>query len=394
MKVLMFSDDFGGPTTTFIQNDLMGLTKNHQVKYLCIQKNNQGNFKYDDLEVVPFKMNSILRKLYWILETNGLYLNFKNTAFAKRVNKIIHDFQPDIIQCNFGIEALRLTDNLNAQNGNIPVVINFLGYDASFHLKRASYVSKLIDLAKQSNVYATCNTSFLKKNLEVRDVFFQENRVIHTGVNLDFFNRDGNYPAHAEYVFLQIAILTKRKGQDIAILAFKRMLEKVSEPQKYKLILAGGNEGDYGRMIRQMPKRLGIESQVQFSDWITPAVSKDLMLNADCFLHHSRKVEGRTEGIPTAISEAMAMELPIISTWHAGIPDLVGHGENGYLVEEGDVEELAQRMIDIQSFGYRKNNREKVMNYFNIKTRTAAFEKYYAHILEKGASSSSKKTVQ
>jgi colanic acid/amylovoran biosynthesis glycosyltransferase len=57
--------------------------------------------------------------------------------------------------------------------------------------------------------------------------------------------------------------------------------------------------------------------------------------------------DGDREGIPVAIMEAMAAGLPVISTRHSGIPELVRDGVSGYLVEERDVESLASKIADI-----------------------------------------------
>ena len=54
--------------------------------------------------------------------------------------------------------------------------------------------------------------------------------------------------------------------------------------------------------------------------------------------------DGDQEGIPNVIKEAMAMGLPIISTRHRGIPELVEDGVSGFLVEERDVDSLANRL--------------------------------------------------
>ena len=74
------------------------------------------------------------------------------------------------------------------------------------------------------------------------------------------------------------------------------------------------------------------------------------------------------EGIPNAIMEAMAMELPVISTWHAGIPELVEDGVNGYLIEERNVEAYAKRMLDILHWKRIPANRFKIIEKFSIES--------------------------
>jgi glycosyltransferase involved in cell wall biosynthesis len=72
-----------------------------------------------------------------------------------------------------------------------------------------------------------------------------------------------------------------------------------------------------------------------------------MMEEVDAFLQHSVvcPTSGDMEGLPVGILEAMSRGLPIISTLHAGIPEAVLEGANGYLVPEGDVEGMAERIV-------------------------------------------------
>ena len=58
---------------------------------------------------------------------------------------------------------------------------------------------------------------------------------------------------------------------------------------------------------------------------------------------------GDQEGTPTAIVEAQMMGLPVLSTVHSGIPDMVEHGVNGYLVPERDVDALAEHLLKLMN---------------------------------------------
>jgi colanic acid/amylovoran biosynthesis glycosyltransferase len=73
------------------------------------------------------------------------------------------------------------------------------------------------------------------------------------------------------------------------------------------------------------------------------------MKQADMFLQHSMTdpETGDQEGLPVAILEAMANSLPIISTKHAGIPEAVLDSNNGFLVDEGDSKNMAQKIISL-----------------------------------------------
>jgi colanic acid/amylovoran biosynthesis glycosyltransferase len=73
------------------------------------------------------------------------------------------------------------------------------------------------------------------------------------------------------------------------------------------------------------------------------------MASADIFCQHSvvDPQTGDEEGVPVAILEAMAHGLPVVSTRHAGIPEAVVEGVTGYLVDEGDVEAMADRIAEL-----------------------------------------------
>ncbi len=379
MRILMYSDHFGGPTTTFLIGDLKGLSEKHEVVYACIGKT-EGRFSHSDVRVLPYYVNPLTKKFRWICEKNGWSLNFKCRGFKIALEKLLEEFKPDLIQFNFAYEALRVTDNLAEKYKGIPMVMNFLGYDASFHLQRPSYVNKLKQLSAFPNLIATCNTSFLRANLESKGIYFKRNEIIYTGVDTLFFERE-RQPKSSEFIFLQIATLAKRKGQEVTLRAFRKFLSQVEDPSHYRLILAGGAEDSYGEELRKLPGELGITAQVTLIDWITREQARELMNDASCFLHHSRTIAGRTEGIPTAISEAMSMELPVISTQHAGIPELVEDGVNGFLLQENDVENYAKRMKEITQWGLQPNNRKKVEEKFNIRNRIKAFEELYTSLV-------------
>src|SRR5690606_38663847 len=66
------------------------------------------------------------------------------------------------------------------------------------------------------------------------------------------------------------------------------------------------------------------------------------------FVQHSMTApDGDIEGMPVAILEAASSGLPVVSTYHAGIPEAVLHGQTGFLVEEVDVDGMAAYMVKL-----------------------------------------------
>jgi glycosyltransferase involved in cell wall biosynthesis len=76
---------------------------------------------------------------------------------------------------------------------------------------------------------------------------------------------------------------------------------------------------------------------------------QQLMQEADIFVQHSitDPESGDEEGLPVAILEAMAFSLPVVSTYHAGIPEAVNHSETGLLVEEGNSKKMAEYLVTL-----------------------------------------------
>ncbi len=93
----------------------------------------------------------------------------------------------------------------------------------------------------------------------------------------------------------------------------------------------------------------GLEEKVTLHGGQGHQVVLELMQKSDIFVQHSITdvMTGDEEGLPVAILEAMSFALPVVSTKHAGIPDAVYDGVNGYLVDEGDVQGMAKHIVSL-----------------------------------------------
>ena len=107
----------------------------------------------------------------------------------------------------------------------------------------------------------------------------------------------------------------------------------------FELVLAG--DGALRGAIEERVRALGLQEHVRITGWIgSVEVRKELEAARALVL------PSFAEGLPVVIMEAMALRRPVITTYVAGIPELVRSGESGWLVPAGDVDALADTIVE------------------------------------------------
>lgn len=382
VRILMFADGFGSTTTTFIYNEVRYLSKQHQVKFLCLKRMNEVRFPHNDVEVLSFPELEVWKKIKWRLWKKDLYLSFKNKSFAQHLNKIVQEYKPDIIHCHFAYEALKVLENLSTIS--IPVVVHFHGYDASEMLQRNVYIKKLRKYISKDYVFPIYVSETMKIKLEEKRIDLSKGFLLRYGIDTQLFQPSSEEPNKENKTFLQVSSLVEKKGHKFTLLAFSLFLKKVKNPSLFRLVFTGG--GENLERFEALAEKYKIQNNVDFVGFVDSAKAKLLMQEADFFVHHSVTTEsGDQEGIPNAIIEAMAMELPILSTNHAGISELVEDGVNGYLVNEKDVEAYANKMLKILSWNSCPHNRQKVVDNYEYEKHNQYLEKVYLTLSHKAS---------
>jgi colanic acid/amylovoran biosynthesis glycosyltransferase len=384
MRVLLFSDLFCEDTTTFIYNEVKGLvSRNHEVMYLCTERINEKKFPFDNVAEIPYYVNPLLRKIRWYLEIYDQHLTFKNGIYSHKITRVIEDFKPDIIHCHFGYQALKLLDNYDYNH--IPVVVTFHGYDATFKFNRKSYVESIKNHVQNENMHIFLACAFFKERFIKNNIPLDKATVVYCGIDTHLFKRTHYDYDATPFNFVQVSSFHTKKGHQFTVLAFKKLLE--AHPD-FNCRLVFGGHGDHMEEIRQLARQLGIEDRVIFKGLVTPAEAKLLLENGHCFVHHSITSEtGDSEACTNSIMEAMAMELPVLSTRHGGIPEMVEDGVHGFLVEEKDVDTYAKKMWEIKSWGYLKENREHIQRKFDLDIHISNLEEHFKDIIRMANSS-------
>jgi len=131
---------------------------------------------------------------------------------------------------------------------------------------------------------------------------------------------------------LCIGRLSEQKGQLLLLEAFARV---ASDDPERKLVLVG--DGAMRGEIERLRNELGLASQVVITGWQSEAEVREHLRACRALV-----LSSFAEGLPVVLMEALAMGRPVIATRIMGIPELVRHAENGWLVTPGNVEELAE----------------------------------------------------
>jgi colanic acid/amylovoran biosynthesis glycosyltransferase len=116
--------------------------------------------------------------------------------------------------------------------------------------------------------------------------------------------------------------------------AAKRLSDKGID---FQLVLAG--DGDMRGALESFIKKQRLDQKVRITGWISGEQVRKEIASARALV-----LPSFAEGLPVVIMEAMASERPVISTFVAGIPELVRQGEDGWLIPAGDVDALVWAM--------------------------------------------------
>lgn len=141
--------------------------------------------------------------------------------------------------------------------------------------------------------------------------------------------------------FVAVGRFVDKKAPYLTLLAFWQVLQKVPTA---RMVMVG--DGPLWETCRRLSQALGIHAVVAFPGRLPHSELAELLRKGRAFVQHSvRAFSGDSEGTPVAVLEAGASGLPVVATRHAGIQDVVVHEQTGLLVDEGDVEGMAQAML-------------------------------------------------
>ena len=223
------------------------------------------------------------------------------------------------------------------QTAGVPLIVHFHGYDASIRDVLRDMESRYKMMFAAASAIVVVSRAMKRKLISLGA---PAEKVHHVTYGIDCNDFRGADPEHASPVFLAVGRFTEKKAPDLTLRAFAAMLPSCPTA---RLRMIG-----FGHLLepcKELARSLQIADSVDFLGMCPPEAVQAEMRKARCFVQHSLEApNGDCEGTPVAILEAGASGLPVISTRHAGIPDVVIESETGFLVDERDVAGMAEFM--------------------------------------------------
>ena len=364
MKIAFVLGYFPSITLTFIHNQITGLIDlGHDVHIFALKSEGTGlshdtGEKYRLLEKTTYFSipgNKILR----IIKASYLFLRhlfkdplkiFKSLNFIKfgkeslRLNTFYYTIpflktNFDIIHCHFGPNGL-IGSFLKEIGIPGKLVTTFYGYDLTSHILRHGGNVYRSLFAHSDLLLPICD--YFKKKLVALGADPEKIKKHPLGIDTGkFAGLTGREERPDVPVLLIVGRLVEKKGHESLL----RALEIVKDQHiAFRCDIVGG--GILLDDLRSLGKRLNISDYVRF---LGPAKQEEVIAylkSSHIFILPSvTAADGDQEGTPTVLLEAQAMGLPVISTFHSGIPEIVVDGETGFLISENDVNGLAEKII-------------------------------------------------
>jgi colanic acid/amylovoran biosynthesis glycosyltransferase len=369
MKIAFIVNEFPALSETFILNQITGLVdRGHDVDIYAYSPRNDPSV-HADVErynlvkhlyyMTPY-VSMPRNKIYRIIKGIGriaIDLHKKPKAVLNSLNllkfgkdamslKLLYQISPfldkgpyDIVHCHFGPTGnlaviLKAVGVIHGQ-----IVTTFHGYDiSSYILKNGRHI---YDTLFENGDLFLCVSEQMKDIL--LELGVEERKILVHRVGIDMKNscfRIRKPKLNGKVQLLTIARLVEKKGVQYGIESVAKILKKYPNIE-YKI----AGDGYLKKNLQGLIKELGVCDNVKLLGWNRQEQIVELLQEADILLAPSvTSQSGDREGIPVAIMEALAWGLPVISTRHSGIPEIIQDGQTGLLAPEWDTDVLAEKM--------------------------------------------------
>lgn len=269
----------------------------------------------------------------------------------------------------------------------VPFIVSFYGLDYEYlPYTKPEYKNYYKELFAVADGFI-CEGAHGKKTLiNEYGVDAEKVKIVHLGVEAEKIKFIKRTKKIDSLNLVQISSYNKKKGHEYTLKAFAKTLEKCPD---MKLTLVG--RGPTREECIELATELGLDSHVDFVEFIDYATLHSFLKDFDVFIHPSCYSDDHDSegGAPVVLLDAQATGMPIISTKHCDIPSEVINEETGLLSAEKNVDGIAQ---NIERF-YRMDNQEytvfsesafkHIAANYNISKNAFSLKKIYTEFVDR-----------
>ena len=363
MKIGFFISDFPRATETFIMSQLAGLRdRGHELLVMAPAcPDDQVNHDALERHAAIWKRTPPLPRTRLGRTLKGLQLTalhgprhprvVARTLDPRRFGRHALSFAAlnaavplldaphfDVVHCHFGPTGVMAAILKDLELLHAPLIVTFYGHDVIRYPRQhgADIYKRLFQRADR----ILALDEVMKERLEGLGAPEGKLRIQPLSVDCELFAPPHAHTDQPPLQLLSVGRLVEKKGFEDGLRAVARALE-CNEEITYRI----AGDGPLLDRLKIVATELQLGTAVEFLGSIPHDQVRDLMRSSHALLAPSTEArDGDQEGTPTVIIEAMACGIPIIATRHAGIGSLVEDEANGWLVGEGDVDSLSERI--------------------------------------------------
>lgn len=252
---------------------------------------------------------------------------------------LIKAHAPALVHVYYGHKAVKYLEMMRA--AGVPWVVSFHGVDVVKFISKPGYPERLKEVFQEAQLVMARSGSLLGR-LEELGCPPEKLRLNRTPIPLDGIESSVRTPpADGQWRLVQACRLIAKKG---IFTLLDALPDVVAVWPQLKFCLAGVGP-DRDRIVAAISER-GLGGNVEMLGWLDQAALQAEYARAHAFLHPSELTDTEDqEGVPNSMLEAMATGLPVVATYHGGIPEAVDDGGDGLLVPERSPRELGEAIM-------------------------------------------------
>ncbi len=369
--ILHYRSHYLGLTETFIY---------YYLKHLKAFKPVVLTNKVENLHLFPFEdiIDRPRRRPYtWNWFEEGCYRRFlKRDIFFERV---IKKNNVQLIHAHFGPDGVEVME----KNSRLPLITTFYGYDVSMLPQKDGWRERYQRLFEAGRLFLV-EGNHMKKQLQALGCPVKKIRVQHIAVDvrgIPFKERRLEVGENVRILFC--GRFVEKKGLEYALMAIKILVK--SHPNiEFRVI----GDGALRQPLEDLIAKENLGTYVQLLGYQPLNVLREEIQEAHILLQPSVTAkDGDSEGgAPTVLLEAQASGLPVVSTIHADIPEVVVDGKSGFLVPERNPEALAEKLAYLIEHPERwaemgRAGRGHIEEHYNIEKEVRKLEDVYREVL-------------